>query len=162
MATEKEIKQANTVFDSVLVYLDKHEWKYEPHRDTLTVTLATKGYDLVIPILIKVNPELMVISVYSQMPFDVPDEMRVPITVAVTAANYCIVDGSFDYDVKEGHIVYRITSSFRDSIISEAVIEYLLMCACVTADAYNDKFDDMIKDKASPQQMLDIIYKKEA
>lgn len=160
MATEKdELKQARTVFGTICDYLDKHEWRYEKDEDNLKVQLATKGDDLVIPIAIKVNTDLMIVTIYSPMPFEVPEDKRVGMTVAVTAANYRIVDGSFDYSVKEGTIVYRITSSYRDSIIGEDLIEYLLMCACFTVDAYNDKFEKIYKEDLNVGEMLELIYK---
>lgn len=156
-----QLKQAQTVFGTICKYLDAHDWKYEKDEDELSVRLTTKGEDLIIPIAIRINTQLMIVSIISPIPIEVPEDKRVGMTIAVTAANYTIVDGSFDYSVNNGAIVYRLTTSYRDSIISANLIEYLLLCTCVTADEYNDKFEKVIKDDLNAGEMLELIYGKE-
>ncbi len=48
-------------------------------------------------------------------------------------------DGCFDYDVHDGSILFRMTTSWRGGAISDDVFEYLMMVACRTIDEYNDK-----------------------
>ncbi len=160
MATEQELKQAASLFKTLCDYLDENTWNYKKADDSLGVTFGTKGDDLPIPIIIRINPELMVLSIYATMPFEIPEDMRVPMVVAVTAATHCMVDGGFDYDVKSGKILFRITSTFRESIIGKKLIEYMLGCACVMTDEFNDKFYKMVQEKMSAGEMLDMIYKE--
>lgn len=160
MATEQELKQASNLFKTLCDYLDENGWKYDKSDDSLGITLITRGEDLPIPVLVRINPELMVLSVYATMPFSVPEDMRVPMVVAVTAATHCMVDGGFDYDVTTGQIFFRITSTYRESIIGKKLIEYMLGCACVMTDEFNDKFLLMIQEKKSAGEMLDMIYEE--
>ncbi len=160
MATEKELKQAASLFKTLCDYLDENEWKYDKADDSLGIMLVTKGDDLPIPVMIRINPDLMVLSVYTTMPFEVPEDMRVPMVVAVTAATHCMIDGGFDYDVESGQILFRITSTYRDSIIGKKLIEYMLGCACVMTDEFNDKFYKMVQEKMSTGDMLDMIYEE--
>lgn len=162
MATENDqLKQAQTIFGIICKYLDAHDWKYEKDEDEFAVRLTTKGDDLIIPISISINKELMIVSIISPIPFEVPEDKRVGMTLAVTAANYTLADGSFDYNVSEGLIAYRLTTSYRDSIIGTNLIEYLLMCTCYSVDEYNDKFEKVIKDDLNAGEMLELIYGKE-
>ena len=61
-------------------------------------------------------------------------------SIATCQANYRLADGSFDYDFREGKVFFRMTSSYRDSLISQNLLEYMMACAAFTVDAYNDKF----------------------
>ena len=160
MATEQELKQAASLFKTLCDYLDENTWNYTKSDDSLGVKLVTKGDDLPIPVFVRINPELMVLSFYSSMTFDIPEDMRLPMVVAVTAATHCMVDGGFDYDVKSGHLLFRITSTYRESIIGKKLIEYMLGCTCVMADEFNDKFYKMVQEKMSPGEMLEMIYKE--
>ena len=60
--------------------------------------------------------------------------------IATCAASYGLADGSFDYDLSDGQITFRMTASFRESEIGEELLQYMVSCACVTVDEYNDKF----------------------
>ncbi len=161
MATGKDdLKQAQAVFDTVCEYLDSRDLKYQKEEDELKVILATKGDDLLIPLKIAVDPAMQIISVFSGIPFVVPEEKRIAMTLAVTAANYCIADGSFDYAVKDGEIVFRITSSYRNSIIGKDLVDYLLMCAAITADRYNDKFQKLAEEDMTVGEIVAMIYEE--
>ena len=151
-------KQAQAVFKTVCDYLDEHEWKYDKNDDSLGISLVTRGDDLPIPILMRINPQLAVLSFYGTMTFAVPEDMRVAMTVAVTAATHCLVDGGFDYDVKTGKILFRVTTTYKDSLIGKSVVEYMLGLTCVMTDEFNDKF---YQKKMGPAEMLDMIYKEE-
>ena len=60
--------------------------------------------------------------------------------LAVAVANFGLVNGTFDYDLSDGEIRFRIVSSFRESILSQALINYMIIIAAGTVDRYNDKF----------------------
>lgn len=51
-----------------------------------------------------------------------------------------MADGSFDFDLSDGSITFRMTASFRESQIGEGLIQYMISCACVMVDKYNDQF----------------------
>ena len=51
-----------------------------------------------------------------------------------------MADGSFDYDLSNGAIVFRMTASFRDSVIGEGLFQYLISCSCAMVDKFNDQF----------------------
>ena len=91
------------------------------------------------------------------MPFAVPENRRTALAVAVSQANNGMVDGSFDFDYLSGRIVFRMTSSYRESLIGKQLFEYMLSCACFTIDEYNDKFLMVAKNEMSAEEILDYI-----
>jgi hypothetical protein len=66
------------------------------------------------------------------------------------------VDGCFDYDLSDGQILFRLTSSYRDSLLSEALFEYMVMVSASTIDKYNDRFFMLAKGMISLEQFIEM------
>ena len=66
-----------------------------------------------------------------------------------------LVDGSFDFDMAEGRISFRLTTSYIESILGKKLFEYMLMVSASTIDEYNDKFLMISKGMISFEQFLD-------
>lgn len=154
---EKEIKHAKAVYAALCEMLDEHEWHYQKDEEHLTVSCGAQGEDLPIEIRIEVDIKRRLIVLLSQLPFVVGEKRRAAMAVAVSKANDGMVDGSFDYDYLDGRLVFRMTSSYRDSLIGKELFNYMLMCTCVTVDRYNDKFLMVAKNDMSFEQILDFI-----
>ena len=140
MAEEMNMQKANEVFGILIKMLDNRGWKYEKHEDKLLIKSGVKGDDLPVEFIVIVKPRNEVVQFISAMPFNMPEDKRVDGALAICAANYGIVDGSFDYDLRDGKILFRMTSSYRESTLSEDLFEYMIMVAASTVDNYNDKF----------------------
>ena len=140
MSNEVDMYRAKVVFDALIRALDAQEWKYEKDADKLRVKLGFNGDDFSISILVAVKPESQVVQVFSNLPFNMAEDKRVDGAIAVCVANYGLIDGSFDYDISDGQIMYRLTSSYRGSYLSEDLFEYMISCTIGTVERYNDKF----------------------
>jgi len=68
------------------------------------------------------------------------EDKRMEGAIATCVASFGMADGSFDYDLAVGRIVFRMTASFRESVIGEGLFQYMISCACAMVDEYNDKF----------------------
>ncbi|MBO7304590.1 MAG: YbjN domain-containing protein [Clostridia bacterium] len=146
MATEWEMQKARQVYYSLVNMLNTRNWKFERFDNDLTIRSGIKGEDLPIEFIMLVKPENQVIQFLSKLPFNAPEDKRVELAIAVCIANDGLVDGSFDYDISDGDIRYRLTSSYRDSTLGDDLFEYMIMCAASTVDNYNDKFFALAKD----------------
>lgn len=152
---EMNMKKAKEVFDVLVKMLDTRDWKYEKHEEKLLIKSGIKGDDLPVEFIVVVKPRNEVVQFISMLPFNMPEDKRVDGAIAVCAANYGLVDGSFDYDLRDGEIIFRMTSSYRDSHLSEDLFEYMIMVAASTVDQYNDKFFMLAKGMMSVQQFLE-------
>lgn len=157
MSEEKDLKQAQAVFNALCERLDEHDWHYDKYEDDLTIKCGAQGDDLPIQLLIEVDKQRQIVSLLSQMPFAIPENRRAALAVAVSAANSSIIDGSFDYDFLSGRIIFRLTSSYRESLIGKELFTYMLSCACYTIDEYNDKFLMVAKKEMSAEEILNFI-----
>ena len=140
MADEKVMKQAKSVYETICKTLDAREWKYTRHDEDLTITCGARGEDLPMDLVIMVNPNAQVVSVISPLPFKIKEDKRVDGALAVCIANYGLINGSFDYDLSDGEIRFRMVSSFRESILGEELFNYMVLVTASTVDEYNDKF----------------------
>ena len=140
MSEEMHMQEARQVYNNLVNMLETRDWKFERFDDDLVIRSGIKGEDLPIEFIIFIKPQNQVIQFISKLPFSVPEDKRVEAAVAVSIANYGLVDGSFDYDINDGELRYRLTSSYRASLIGDDLFEYMIMCAASTVDDYNDRF----------------------
>ena len=142
------------VYAHIRKVLDKMDWKYTPHDDDLVISSGVKSDDLPIEFLIVVNDDKEVIQYYSKLPFSMPEDKRVEGAIVVAVANYGMVNGSFDYDINDGEIRFRLTQSYVDALPSQEFIEYMIGVATNTVDAYNDKFFMVAKNMLSVSDFI--------
>ena len=140
MAEEKDLLEAKSVFDTLCQTLDDQNLKYDKKAEEFRIACNMQGDDLVMPLDFRVIPEKHSVLLTSPMPFHAPEDKRLEMAVAVSMVNNRLVDGCFDYDVRDGELLFRIGSSYMESAIGKELFLYLLICAVQTIDDYNDKF----------------------
>ena len=149
------MKEAKKVFDSLVKMLDERDWNYEKHEDELLIRSGIKGEDLPIEFLMVIKPKNQLVQFLSKLPFTFPDDKRVDGAIAICVANYGLIDGSFDYDINDGEIIFRLNSSYRESVLGPDLFEYMIMVSASTIDNYNDKFFMLAKGMMTIQQFLE-------
>ena len=154
MSEQKKIEQAKVTFDTLCQTLERLEWSYKKDQDNLSIECGAQGEDLPMKININVDIDRMLIMLISHMPFTITEDKRLDVAVAVSAVNAALIDGSFDYDITSGYVLFRMTNSFVENTISEEVFSYMLHCSCQTIDEYNDKFLMLSKGLISTEQFL--------
>ncbi len=152
---EVNMTKAKAVYSKILKMLDSKDWKYERHDEDLVIKSGVRCEDLPVEFIIRVLPEPEVVQFVSPMSYKVPEDKRLEGAVAVSVANYGLINGSFDYDVADGEIRFRLTSSYLDSEIGEGLLEYMMMVGVTTTDRYNDKFFMLTKGMLTLQQFIE-------
>ncbi len=148
------LARAQRVFRGLCDNLDSRGWKYQKDEQNLRIDCSAKGDDLPIDLSIRVEEDRQLIMLLSTLPFNVPEDKRLDIAIAVTHVNNKLVDGSFDYDVTDGHLLFRMTSSFLESDIGNDLFTYLVICSCQTIDAFNEKFAKIAMDAMSLEDFI--------
>lgn len=136
MSTQRE---ARNVYESIMKMLDKHNFNYKPDDDNLVINIKMHGDDLPMDFVLKVDAKRDLVIFSSMLPFKFNLDRVVAGAVAVCSINYLLADGSFDLDVRDGELSFKLTSSYKDSLLSEESLEYMFGIACGTVDKYNDK-----------------------
>lgn len=134
--------------------LDGNDWHYKKDDAKLKIECGAQGDDLPMDISIRIDSDRQLVVLLSHLPFVVSEDKRLDIAVATSVINYKLVDGSFDFDIEDGHMFFRMTSSYRESELAKEVFFYMLMCSCQTIDEYNDKLLMLAKNMLSLEDFI--------
>lgn len=145
MAGFIEKNNAEKAYKTFCEMLDDQGWKYNRDDEKLAIECGASGGDLNIELIVNFNADKQLVTILSPLPFKVDDDDRVLAAVAISATNYNIVDGNLDFSLTSGSIIFRLTTSIRDSLISKEAYEYMLMVSCATIDRYNDRLLNLVK-----------------
>lgn len=140
MTDKWDVRLAKMNFNNLCAVLDENNWKYEKNSDEFLIECKARGENLPMDIRIKVNTQLKIVTFFSPMNFNVSDLRRKNLAIAVARANYCMVDGNFDYKYTSGKILFRLTASYDNCVLSKEAFKYIIFTACNTVDKYNGLF----------------------
>lgn len=157
MAEEREMKQAKVAFSTLCEMLDDRKWHYRRDDEKLTISCGVNGDDIAINVVMKIDPDKQLLVFYSTMPFEAPEGRRDEMAVAVSRANWGMIDGSFDFNYLNGKIIFRLTSSIRESLVGKDMFAYVLDVAVGTVDEYNDKFEKVANGNMSIDEVIKFI-----
>ena len=145
MADVNEMTLAKTVYEDLCASLEKREWHFQKYEEDLVITFGVSGEDIPMEFVLAVDPDYQLLRVFSKLPFTVPEDKRMELAIATCVVSNKLADGSFDYDITNGTINFRLTASFRESKIGDGLFDYLIGCSSFTVDEYNDKFFALCK-----------------
>lgn len=148
-------KAGENVYETICNMFDNMGYHYERHDEDLVISCTVRGDDFPMDILFIVRSERQLVQLISPMPFIVPEDKRIDMAVASAVVNDRLIDGSFDYSLKQGKIVFRLTSSYIESILGEELFSYMLMVSASTIDEYNDKFFMLAKGMMTLEQFIE-------
>lgn len=154
MADEKKMELAQKVYQTLCDALDSRNWRYMNDDDKLLVHFGVNGDDIPMKFIIVVDADRQLVRLMSPLSFKMSESKRIEGAIATTVASYGMNDGSFDYDMSEGEIVYRLTQCFRDSTIGMGLFHYMIDYSCAVVDAYNEKFLALEKGLMSLQDFI--------
>jgi len=140
MVDEKKMELAKQVYQTLCEAIERREWNFGKDEEKLLVHFGVNGDDIPMQFILIVDAERQLIRVMSPLPFKMSEAKRMEGAIATCAASFGMADGSFDYDLSDGTIVFRMTASFRESLIGEGLFQYLISCSCAMVDKYNDQF----------------------
>lgn len=140
MIDEKKMELANQVYQTLCEAIERREWDFGKDKEKLLVHFGVNGDDIPMQFILIVDAERQLIRLMSPMPFKMSESKRIEGAIATCAASFDMVDGSFDYDLSDGTITFRMTASFIESLIGEGLFQYMISCSCAMVDKYNDQF----------------------
>ena len=135
-----KMANAQQVYETLCKALDRRGWKYSKDEAEFLVHFGVNGDDIPMKFIIYVDAERQLVRLMSPLLFKINADKRMEGAIAACAVSYGMADGSFDYDLSDGEIVFRMTASYRESQLGEGLFQYLISCACAMVDKYNDQF----------------------
>lgn len=148
------------VLDIVCEALDENKWTYDRLDDENRVTFSVTGDDLPMRFnIIADDSSEMIIFHTFLFDFLVPEEKRLEFAVAVTAVNYSLKTGCFDFDINEGNVLFRQNQVYTGCDFSASTVHALLGATLHLVDRYNDRFFALAKGLMSYNDFIDRIGK---
>ena len=158
MVDEKNDKNAQSVYTTLCKVLDKRGLKYQNvGKDSYgdwTVRFNRTNKDLTVEFALFIDVKRQLIRMLARLPFCFSEEKRIDGAIAVSHANYRMVDGDFDCDMDNGKIIFKLTSSVLKSLISAELLDYMLNLTVSMVDEFGDKFLMIDKGEMTLQQFL--------
>lgn len=139
--------EAQALYKTLCQTLDNMKWGYSKEEDLFVVRTKAIGNDLTMDLFIKIDAERQVMYLKSPMPFTVPQSSRDTLAKAVIMANYTMLNGSFEMDLTDGYVAFKMVVPYVESILSEHVCHYMIMVSCQMTDKFNDKFKALVDGK---------------
>lgn len=154
---EKNLQQAQKMYQTLCNVLDERQWPYEKTPDKLMVDFSGKGEDLPLSFRIRVDAQRQLMVLYSMLPFKFPEDRITQAAVATMYINDSLLNGSFDLDITDGSVCFRVSNLFRDSLISPEAFHFLLEYSIHFVDEYNDKLFGLAKGMINLEQLFDAV-----
>lgn len=155
MEDERKQKLAQNVYSNICSMFEEMDFNHKCDEENLVIRTTVRGDDIPMDIVIIVNPDAQTVSYFSPMPFKVPDNKISDMAIAVAVANNGLRNGSFDFDISDGKIIFRMTACYIDSILGKELYKMMLIVSSDTIDRYNDKFLMLSKGMVSLEQFIE-------
>lgn len=135
MTEDTSEKRAQEAYDALRASLDGMTIKYKESAGALyRVEFEMTGKFIPMKYSIVIDPARQVILMFVYLLFRVPEDRREDVAVVTSFANFMLADGSFDFDIDDGSIVYRMASSFKESLVGKGLFDRMLTYAFGVAD----------------------------
>lgn len=150
-------KRALEVYDTLCAALDKLNFKYKKEGkdgDDYVIRFGMVGDDLPMDFVMFVDGKRQLVRILSPLPFVFSEDKRLEGAIVTCRANYRMVNGCFDYDYKTGRTLFKITTSYRGSLIDSDLLIFMIGLANNMVDEFNDKFFAVDKGFMSVEDFL--------
>lgn len=140
MAEEIKMDLAKEIYSTLCLALDRREWHYKKDEESLVVHFGVNGDDIPMDFIFAVDAERQLVRVMSPLPFKFSEDKRMDGAIATCVASFGLADGSFDYDISTGIVIFRMTATYRESKLGDGLFQYMISCSTAMVDEFNDKF----------------------
>ena len=155
MVDAKKMKRARAIYGDLIKMLDKRDWKYNRVDDELTIKSGIATDDFNIEFVVYVDADRELVRYLSRIPVVFPEDKRIEGAIATCVANNGMVNGSFDYNVTNGEIYFKLVASYMSGTeLSADLLENIILVSSAMDDRYNDRFFGLAKGMMTLEQFM--------
>lgn len=153
-ADKKQIKAALKVAKIIRKHLDGRKWNYSVSSDELEFSFGVNTDALPFYYRIAVDAAKEVVYLSAKQNVFVPESKRIVMAMGICAINDHLVDGSFDFNVGDGSMLFRLVASYHDAEIGDAMVNYLINVAHSTFEDVNKSIINYVEDTIDQTEFL--------
>jgi hypothetical protein len=138
MSESPELAHANgwAGYENLQQFMEMDEWNPQAVDGSSAFVCGFRGANGDQRVLAQVNVEREVLLVYAYAMVNVPEHRRSAMAEFVTRANYGMLLGNFELDLRDGEIRYKCSLGFRDVPLTHPMIAQCLYPAVQVMDQY--------------------------
>lgn len=154
-----KIDEARVLYSTLCKTLDDMQWSYqkEEQNDHFAVYTSAVGKDLTMKLAIRIDIDRQVMYLKSPMPFDVPENQRDKLALAMARVNWSMLNGSFETDHSDGFVAFKLVVPYMQSMLSVEVCRYMILLSCNMIDKFNDKLKSVVEDRMTIEELQNFI-----
>ena len=139
--------------------MDKNGFTYDKDEEKYKNSFKMSGDNGEMDVRMYLDAEREVAITWIFLDLKVPESMRKTMAHAVNVVNYTIIHGTFDFGQEKGNLLYRCTSTYKDSVVSEDWFKYLLGTSCNTVGNNISAFRRILKGYLTVDELYDELRK---
>ena len=145
MSYNIQTPSGDEVFNRICEMYDDKNFNYDTDEERGLIICTIQGDDFPIKIYFSVDGDRDAVQLVSFLSFKVPEDRLQEVLYATAAVNDRLYNGSFDVNINECQISYRMTSCYVDSDPGKGLFDTMLGIAITTIDEYDDQFFGLCK-----------------
>lgn len=148
--------QEHFTFEDLISLFEADNLKFMA-RPELGLAMANfnSGQEGPIQMLARVDDDRKVMGLSFRLPITVPDDKRSLMAEAVTRANFNLIVGSFEMDMDDGELKYKVTVPLDDAQLSLAQYRHCMRASLSTIRRYLPDFYRIVFGDALPEDVID-------
>ena len=154
---EKEAVRVYKLFQSVC---EGFKFKYKANDEELSVELGIQGDNALMNITLNVNKNIDVAYILSKLDFSVGEMCDDDVAQACNLVNTRLAFGSFDYNSKRNHVVFRIATNYTGMELTAESVKALLLSTYSTIDKYFKVLQQVAQGEVSFEQFQKMMEAK--
>ena len=137
---EDKLQKSKEIFDGFCEYLKSNDCRFNKDDENLVAFFIIKSDNIEIKFIVKAEVNRETLRIMAMLPVNFGSGKRIDGAMVTTIATSGMANGSFDYDISSGNVMFKIAESYMGSKISPAVYDYMVDCAMMTIAEYYGKF----------------------
>ncbi|MBR4223877.1 MAG: hypothetical protein IKR73_03615 [Oscillospiraceae bacterium] len=152
-----KMQTARNVFETICGMLREQDYKFRADPEELKVNFGVRGESFPIDVVYRVIPDRQLVQITSALAYYIPEDKRDEAAIALTMINWRLLNGSFDFDMSDGYVQFRICEAYHDSLIGGEVFDYMTHALFYTVDEYNELLFMLGKGMITLDQLIEKI-----
>jgi hypothetical protein len=154
-------KNADLAFRTLGEWLEQDGWHPDRIEGLHAYRTGFAGEHARVVCIAEIRMQLQQFLFYALVPNKVPEDRRVPVSEALTRANWGLRIGNFELDFGDGEVRYKSSVDFEGELLTPSLIRNAIYPAVETLDHYLPAIMAVAYGGKDPAEAIEEIEKPE-
>ncbi len=142
------------ILDAVRQFFDEDGWHYTQVEDKPWLRVSVKGKNGDYSCVAQAREEPEEVLFYTYFPIHVPEEKRRDVAEFIARANYGLILGNFELDMRDGEVRYKTSLDVEGVPLTSHLVKDLVYGNLLTMDRYLPGLMTLLYGAATPEQAV--------